>query len=502
MSFLFRNTLAATLLATSALALPAATVAAEPVTVGATFLTNGVDPSRGNVGWSLISFGVGEKLFAVDKDGVLVPEAAESAEQVDANTWLIKLRADRKFSDGTPVNAENVGAALTHTIAENAIARATGGELKFEAVDELTLKVTTEKPVAVIQALFAEWPMIVYHLKEDGSTVFGGPYAIADYAPDASLTLTANPNYPDAETRADVTVRKFGDAQSIALAFEAGELDLAFGLPSESIARLKANPDLIVKSFPVGYQYFAWLNVKQPLLADPLVRQAVDLAFNREELAAAINAGEPATSAYAAYFPFAVKEPRTFDAEAAKAKLDEAGWVPGADGVREKDGERLSLRVLAYPQRPDLVTFLPVAKAQLAAVGIDVQTAVVENAGEVASAGDYDLFMWAQHTAPSGDPAFFLDSMLRSGASLNYSGYASEEFDAILDRFGTEGAPEARGDIARAAHEVLFRDVPVSFLVAPVWHVGLSQRLANYEPWGSDYHVLRADIGDTAGTAE
>ena len=42
---------------------------------------------------------------------------------------------------------------------------------------------------------------------------------------------------------------------------------------------------------------------------------------------------------------------------------------------------------------------------------------------------------------------------------------------------------------------ILFDDAPVSFLVTPQWYVGLSKRLSGYEPWGSDYHVLRADIG-------
>ncbi|MND44448.1 hypothetical protein D3C80_352830 [compost metagenome] len=86
--------------------------------------------------------------------------------------------------------------------------------------------------------------------------------------------------------------------------------------------------------------------------------------------------------------------------------------------------------------------------------------------------------------------------MLRSGASLNYAKYASPEFDAILDRFATAGDAGERATIALDAQAKLFTDVPASFLVSPVWYVGLSKRLQNYEPWGSDYYVLRGDIGE------
>jgi peptide/nickel transport system substrate-binding protein len=470
--------------------------AAEPLRVGASFITSGLDPAKGSNGWALASHGIGENLFSVDKNGVLVPDLAESAERLDALTWRVTLKPDRKFSDGTPVSAEAVGAALAHTMANNKAALATGGTLAFEAEAPLTLKVTTERPVPLIQALFAEWPLIVYGLKADGSAVFSGPYAVQSFRPDAEIELVANPHFDGAEKRSPVTYRKFADAQALTLALEAGELDLAFGLPAESIARLKADPELTIQSFPVGYQYLAYLNTRRPALADARVRRAIDLAVDRPQLAAAIHGGLPATGAYAPYFPFAGKQARPTDTAAAAALLDDAGWTAGQDGARAKDGAALTLTVLAYPQRPDLVAMLPVVKAQLAPLGIAVETKIVENANDVAASGDYDVFLWAQHTAPSGDPAFFLNSTFRTDAGLNVTGYASPGFDAILDGFADESDPAKRAEIAARAQQKLFEDAPVSFLLSPVWHVGLSKRLSGYEPWGSDYHVLRADIGE------
>jgi len=487
--------LTAALLATVALA-PAA-FASEPLRVGATYITSGTDPAKGSNGWALVSHGVGENLFTVDKDGMLVPELAQTAKRTGDLTWEVTLQSGRMFSDGTPVTAQALAAGFENTFANNKAALATGGTLTFEADDDLTLRVTTEKPVAVIQSLFAEWPLIAYRPSEDGNAVFTGPYQIAAFQTDASITLEPNPHFAGADARSPVEFRKFADAQTMTLALESGELDLAFGLPSEVVSRLEKNPELTIKSFPVGYQYLAFFNSARPQLADVKVRQALDLAFDREELAAAINGGEPATGAYAAYFPFAGKQARPTDLINAEELLDAAGWTKGSGGMREREGEQLRLLAVTYPQRPDLVTMLPVVKAQLARAGIALDTQVVENIQQVAAAGDFDIALWAQHTAPSGDPAFFLNSMLRSGASLNYANYAVPEFDAILDRFATEGDPAGRVVIALEAQEKLFADAPASFLVSPVWYVGTSQRLQNYEPWGSDYHVLRADIGET-----
>ena len=488
--------LTAALMAASVFVAASATAAAEPLRVGATYITSGTDPAKGSNGWALTSHGVGENLFTVDKEGKLVSELAEKAERTGDLTWTITLKADRRFSDGTPVTAKTLAAGFDNTFANNKAALATGGKLNFEAAGDLTLKVTTEKPVPLIQSLFAEWPLIAYKPVGDGNAVFTGPYRIAGFKTDASIKLEPNTYFAASEKRSPVEFRKFGDAQTMTLALESGELDLAFGLPSEAVTRLKANPELTIKSFPVGYQYLAFFNTTRPLLGDVKVRQALDLAFDRKELSAAISGGEPATGAFASYFPFAGRQARPTDLAKAAALLDAAGWTKGASGILEKDGRPLRLLAITYPQRPDLVTMLPVVKAELARIGIAVDTQVVENISQVAAAGDFDIALWAQHTAPSGDAAFFLNSMLRSGASLNYAKYASPDFDAILNRFAAEGDPAKRVAIALDAQARLFADAPASFLVSPVWYVGMSKRLKNYEPWGSDYHVLRADIGE------
>ena len=124
----------------------------------------------------------------------------------------------------------------------------------------------------------------------------------------------------------------------------------------------------------------------------------------------------PATDAFADSHPFAAKGSLSHDPDAAVALLDDAGWALGEDGVRTRDGERLELVLYAYPQRPDLVTFQPVIRAALAEIGIAVTTQVTESPSDVAASGEFDLFLWAQHTAPAGDLGLFLSLFFETDA--------------------------------------------------------------------------------------
>jgi peptide/nickel transport system substrate-binding protein len=465
--------------------------AQETVVVGKTFLAASLDPARGNAGWALTSHGIGQNLFTVGRDGRVVTSLARDAAPIDERSWTIRLASDRRFSDGTPVAAGDVAAGLNRIVAENPAARA-AGTLSFAAIDALTLKVTGDRPLPILPSVLAEWPFVVHRMSERGP-VFTGPWQIAGFEPDRELTLEPNRFHPGAEQRPRIRLRRFGDGQALALAVQSGEVDLAFNVPVEALPRLRASADVTVKSFPVAYQYMAWINTARPALGDPRVRLAIDLAIDRDLLIQAINGGVKATGAYATTFPFATREPRPFDRARAAALLDEAGWR--LDGnVRRRDGQGLRLVLLAYPQRPDLVTMQPVLRAEFAKLGIEVETRVSDNAQAAAREGNFDLMLWAQHTAPAGDPAFFPNVFLRSGAANNHARFASPALDVVLDRFAGATDAEARALIAAEAERIVFAQAPVAYLLTPVWHVALSRRLAAYEPWGSDYYVLRPDL--------
>jgi len=473
------------------LALPAL-AAPDRVVIGQTFIAPSLDPADGSAGWALVSHGVAEKLFTVDRAGRIVGELADDIARQPDGAWLVTLRAGRRFADGTPVTGAAVAAALGRTNERNAAARASVGRMSFVPVDALRLLVRGERATPVMAAVLAEWAFVVY--RPGDAPVFTGAYMVERLRPGDALELLPNPHFPGAAARGPVTIRRFVDGQTMAIAFAAGELDMAFALPVETLRRVRARPSLAVTSFPVGYQYMLWLNTRREALADPRVRRAIDLGIDRNELALAINGGAPAAGAFARGTPFALPAPQQADSAAANRLLDEAGWLRGTDGRRRKDGRPLELSLVAYPQRPDLVTFQPVIRARLAALGIGIQTQLAEQASVPATSGAFDLLLWAQHTAPAGDPGWFLNAFFRTGAGNNVSGFASPAVDRLLDELATVGDMGERAALATEIQRRVQESAPVAFLLTPEWHVGLGPRLAGYEPWGSDYAIVRPDL--------
>ncbi|MBM3650345.1 MAG: peptide-binding protein [Alphaproteobacteria bacterium] len=464
-----------------------------PVTIGQSFLTGSLDASEGPAGWALASHGVAEKLFTVDRSGKVVGALATTAERLGVNQWRVRLRGDRFFSDGTPVVAADVAAALMRTGERNAAARASAGRITVEATDPATLMLTSERSTPIMASVLAEWAFAVYRQAGNGF-LYSGPYAVETYRPGDQLLLKANPHHAGMAGKEPVRVRRFADTQAMALAFENGEVDLAFNLPVETLPRLRARRDTTVRSFPVAYQYMMWINTGRPGLHDPLVRRAIDLAIDRRELVAAVQGGVPATGAFATTYAFAEREVRPFDPAAAGRLLDQAGWRLDGDGKRRKDGRTLDIVLVAYPSRPELPVLQPVIRARLAALGLNPQTRIVEQATAVATARDFDLLLWAQHTAPAGDPGFFLNAFFRTGAGNNYASYSSPRVDALLDRLAGVEAAEGRAALSGDIQRQLFEDVPVSFLITPAWHLAYGPRILRYEPWGSDYDIVRADL--------
>lgn len=483
------------ILATAA-ALALAPIAADaqtrPLVVGQGFLTDSLDPAQGVAGWALQSHGVAETLFTVDREGRIVPNLAESVRR-DGESFVIRLKPDLKFADGSPLDATALKASLERATKENPRARGQIGTPVLDVLNARELRLRPERPVAAIESVLAEFPLAIH--KFDGTNAsMTGPFRAVEFKRGESLRLEPNPFYRDAASRPAVTIRRIGDAQTLALGLESGEVDIAFNLAPETLPRLKRRPELTIKSTPVAYQYMAMLNTQRAPFDDVKVRQAVDLAIDRSMLVAAANGGEAATGMFPRVFPFASETPRKFDAREAEKLLDDAGWKAAANGQRMKDGRALEFTLTTYPQRPDLVTIAPVIRASLERIGFRVRIEVTEAISPQLQAKRYDAALWAMHAAPGGDGAFVFEQYLRSSAATNFMSFANAQVDAALDRLREIDAAPARATALKGIEQLVFAQAPVVYLMTPVWHVGLSKRAASYVPYPSDYYVLRADL--------
>jgi len=479
----------------------------DPLVVGKTFMAGSTDPTAGSTAWALTSHGISEKLFTVDETGNIVPQVGQSVSKVDTFTWDVALTPGYKFSDGTDVTAQHVADALTELNQQNSGAQASLGTMTVTAPDASTVRIVSERATPVMDAVLAEWPFVVY-LNKGGQRYFTGPYKVETFVSGDHIDLVPNTHYARALERPLLKIQRFSTGSAVAEALEQGQLDMAFHLPVDELPALRQVTGVTVKSFLVGYHYMMWHNSLRPPLSDKRLRQAVDLALDRQELTQELRGGRPTKSLFPENSPYHLGEaPPHADKAGAEALIEAAGWVKNSTGFYEKDGAPLTLRLVAYPQRPGLVLMQPTIQMRLQALGIVVNTHVTSGSSwdeldAIMAARDFDLLLWAQHTLPAGDPQWFLNSFFRSDGGNNHAGLNSSVIDGLLDDLGHTEQHSARVADTLAVHQAILEEVPVSNLMTPSWHVGLSSRLAEYKPWGSDYYVIHSDFGlpDTTTT--
>lgn len=463
--------------------------------VGQSYVAKSADPTDSNVPWNLTSHGISESIYMLDENGELYSRIVDSMEQTGELDWNITMKQDVKFSDGSVVDAAAICDGMNEVIEKNGFSNATAGKLTFEATGEYTFTVHTERETKDMASVLAEWQNITFKNLGDGNYVFTGPYMIDSLDPGVEVSLKPNPYYDeDADQRPDVVVKKFEDTSAMQLAFESGEIDMAFTVTPD-VADILEGEGYTVKNIDAGYQYFCVAGLQREAMSDLNVRRALDLIFNREEMLTALKGGRLATGFFATYYSFAGTTELKTDVDAASEYLTEAGYTKNDSGIWEKDGQELELKLATYASRPDLVTIMQLAASQLNAAGINTTTEIVDSISTAASSGEYDLCFWAQHTAPTGDPAYSLNQFFREGAAYNCNGYQSEKMETVLDELNALTPGEERNAKAVEAQAIIYEDLPVFYLVDPQWHIAVSDELTDYQPYCGDYYVINAKLG-------
>ena len=339
-----------------------------------------------------------EPLAHYDENGNMVPVLVDEiptienggvASDLRSITW--KLRKDIVWSDGSPLTAHDVvfsGEYCLHPEGGCTSISYFSDVSGLEALDDHTVKISfgVAKPfpygpfvgstTPVIQkAQFADCLGIKAQECTDAnfSPIGTGPFKVDEFRANDVITLSANENFREADKPAfaTATFKGGGDAASAARSvLETGEFDYAWNLQVEPevLAQMEtAGKGVVVTAFGTSVERLmvnqtnndAALGPEQrslyldganphPFLADPAVRRALSLAVDRQILVDAGYgaAGKPTCNvlpAPAVYASMANDECLTQNVEEANRILDEAGWMPGDDGVRAKDGVRLSI---------------------------------------------------------------------------------------------------------------------------------------------------------------
>ncbi|WPD23370.1 MAG: ABC transporter substrate-binding protein [Candidatus Electrothrix scaldis] len=440
------------------------------------------DPAKGYNGWYLSEAGVTETLFSLDFGLHLQPLLAASSRHLDPLSWEISLKKDILFHDHTPLNAEAVKWSLERIINPDSevFNKRLQGLLDISSItvqDEQTLLFRTNSPNAAF----------LYNLTAPGTAIlspasntkrfFGtGPFVLEKTVPNQEMRVRAFTDYWQGKPGFEqVSLKMITNPATRMLAFEAGQLDVAAYFPEQDALRLQSRDDVQIVQQPTTRLCFLFVRVSDGPLADPLIRQALNYALDREEIVQAVLAGQGGTvaaSVFPAILPWANLDlpPYPYDAPKAAQLLSQAGLQDtNGDGMLEKDGRPLLLNIWTYEGRAALKPALELIQAQLKRVGIASQTRITKKGSPINQAmqrGQVQLGLQMWNTAPQGDPDFFLSQVFTSQGGSNFMGYQNAELDELVRQGKTTFDPAARKKIYDRVQEIISQDSPV----IPLFH--------------------------------
>jgi len=343
------------------------------------------EPERANIGMYPLNTNIFESLVRLTPDYQVEPLLAESWEFVEPNTWSFTLREGVTFHDGTPLTSEAVAWSLGR------IAAVGGGtlgidETSVEIVDDLNFTITPARTnLRLLQQLNHPNNSIIAPNSQPLETRIGTrPYMEVEYTREDQYVVEAYDGYwGDKPKLARITFRFLPDATTRILALQSGEVDLIYEVPKESAEEISANSDLQLLTSEVGAYEALYFNIHGPegydLGQDVAVRRAVAYAIDKESIVTGVWRGNAEVSN--TMIPPGILgssgdmiEGTTFDLDQATQILEEAGWVEGSDGIREKDGRALKLTmIVGFPSAEVHKPMPELVQAQLRDAGIDME---------------------------------------------------------------------------------------------------------------------------------
>jgi peptide/nickel transport system substrate-binding protein len=442
---------------------------------------------------------------------LVVPSRENGGISADGKTITYHLRPDIRFSDGSPLRAEDV--VFTYGQVMNP-----RNNVPFHFPYDLAVSVTAPDPRTVVVRLRepsapfvngffrcgVQGVILPKHLlagKPDInrdpfnlSPVGSGPYRVVRYDVNSTLEMEPNPYWFGGKPGLQrVTYRIIPSENTLLIALRTHDIDFYWGAPEQQYRELRTLSDVTTSALASSQFEMLVFNARRPPFSDLRIRRAVAAGIDWRGLARTTyldvdlpDWGDlfPRSWAYTAQ-----PDPTPYDPARARALLDAAGWQPGPDGIRQKDGRRLEIElrtVAGVTVRENAEVAL---QQQLRAVGVDV---VVHNApanlifapygaGGLLATGKFDLGLYAWTKNPDPDDSETAGSLYVPPHGANYSGVADAELDA-LQKHGNATYDRAARKRIYAQLERRFGEVLPSHTL--VWR-------ATIMAWNDDLHGVR-----------
>ncbi|HEY8611729.1 MAG TPA: ABC transporter substrate-binding protein [Roseomonas sp.] len=472
------------------------------------------DPPRSTArGAGELVYMMSDTLVSLDWDQKTVrPGLAESwTVSEDGKTYTFKLRRDVTFCDGKPFTARDVVYSIKRWIdpATRSPVRWRAGPVDdIVATDDYTVEYKLKEPYGeLLYQLTLFFASIV-----DQATVeklganFGvqgfngtGPYCWSSWSPRQDFVLTRHPNYrwgppiynnpsPQVER---VIWRIIPEANTRLAALQSGQGDVTQYIPQFALQGLRNIPTVkLARQENYFWDFFMGFKVDKPVVSDPAIRRAVNLAVNRNAVVQAtfFGAADPA-DAYlnprvTGFDAEAAKMVPQFNADEARRVLDQAGWTMGPDGVRVKDGQRASFLLYGL-QTNEWRRMAEAMQADLRRVGIEMRVQLWDATvgwGKLATQ-EFDAFVMSYPYISATDGfALYFDSANKP--TPNRMNWTDAETDRLLHvaKTGLTEQERARA-IGEAQRRIAQANVWLPLAREQLW-IASSQRTEGVRPHG------------------
>ena len=458
----------------------------QEITVATTSESGGLDPA-GMIANTYLAYSLSalDELLVYDENGEIEYRGATSYEtNEDGTVWTFHLREDAKWSDGSPVTAEDYRNTIERSLdptsgngyandlffIENAEAIYNGDAemdtLGVETPDDNTLIFHLSTPCVYFLDLLrlpVYTPSCHTYATAVGdgwdtnpeTSVSNGPFCLKEYVSGQYFVLERNPYYwnQDAINLDEITYKFFDSQQAMQAAYETGEIDVAPGLLSTVMTEYEGQDDLLLTD-AIATRYI-YMNLSVEPLQDVRVRKALNLGLDRETLCKMI--GEDTIPTYhlvaSAMMNKATGESFTEEAEQpfeenikeAQELLKEAGY-PNGEGFPE-----LTYNYPALEMDADTAQALQQQWKENLGITIRLNAQELQVNYSERRAGNFELcrMNW---TADFSDPYTYL-SMLLSNSTYNCSGIQDEYYDGLITQSDTETDVAARSELLHQAEQ-------------------------------------------------
>ncbi|MFN3746134.1 MAG: peptide ABC transporter substrate-binding protein [Hyphomicrobiaceae bacterium] len=464
-----------------------------------------------------VAFSVFDALFRISPKGeimpnlaVEVPNQANGGISADGLDWRIRLRNDVRWHDGTPFTAEDVKFTLELIVNPKFRAWRTTGhalvrDITVVSPTEITWRM--EQPFAPYLSFLTETFIVPKHILGGEATPNDAAFNKAPVGTGAfkwgrrvagdHVELVANPGYHGEGPFIERLIFKYiPDMTVMYTQFRSGDIDVAGRayITPDNYKEASRLPDRTVMLVPAGSVESIYLNLEKPQFRDRAVREALYMAIDRQAIVDVLYHGVPrVTETFMppqSWYYRSDLSKHEFNLARATQLLDQAGWRPGPDGIRSKDGVRLSFNnstTTGAHLREQAQQFI---QQTFAKIGVEMKILNHPAAvmwGEFWGRSQFDTAMVGITYLIASDPDVTLRFHSRAivakgGRGSNNAQYSNPEVDALLDQGTRTFDPKARREIYNRVQEIIRNDLPFLPLFTNNTVYGRKARIQGFVP--------------------